>query len=329
DQVRLFSHDLGIVGESEALKRVMELIRTVAPTRSTVLVQGESGTGKELVARAIHDSSHRRDKPFLGVNCAALPGELIASELFGHARGAFSGAHRERMGLFEAADGGTLLLDEIGDMDFGLQVKLLRILQEGTFSRVGDHQVRKANVRVICATNRNLQELVNQGKFREDLFYRIKVIALTIPALRERGGDISLLIDYFLARATRLQERKKKRLSPACLEVLTRYQWPGNVRELENEIERLVILSGNDEVIDETCLSPRILRRPDTPAPFAGLAGYNLPQAIEHLERTMIHEGLLRTGWNKTQTAKDLGVSRRNLIRKVAHYGLEDDRHAD
>jgi DNA-binding NtrC family response regulator len=315
----------GMLGGSGPMQRLFGLIARVARTNSTVLIEGENGTGKELVARAIHRASLRRDQPFLAVNCAALPGELIASELFGHVKGAFSGAHRERVGLFEAADGGTLLLDEIGDMDIGLQVKLLRILQEGTFNRVGDHQPRKVNVRVLCATNRDLQQLVGQGKFREDLYYRIKVIQLAIPPLRQRGQDLSLLIDFFLARTAQKQGKGPRRLSSDCRQQMLRYAWPGNVRELENEIERLVILSGDEEEISTQALSPRIRREAENPDPFAGLTGFNLPEAVEYLERTMILEGLKRTGWNKTQTARELGVSRRNLIRKVAYYGLEDD----
>ncbi|MBA2661788.1 MAG: sigma-54-dependent Fis family transcriptional regulator [Bradymonadaceae bacterium] len=313
-----------MLGTSARMRNLFSVIAKISRSNSSVLIEGENGTGKELVARAIHQNSRRRDAPFVAVNCAAIPGELIASELFGHTRGAFSGAHRERTGLFEAAHGGTLLLDEIGDMDPTLQVKLLRVLQEGTFLRVGDSQVRKVDVRVLCATNRDLKTMVAENTFREDLYYRVKVIAIPVPALRERATDIPLLSSFFVNRAAREQGRSKKTFSESCLDRMMQYRWPGNVRELENEIERLVIMSGDSELIDVDLLSPRITGKRDE-APMPVISGLNLPQAVEHLERRMILDSLQKTGWNKTQTAKDLGVSRRNLIRKVAHYGLEDE----
>lgn len=317
----------GMLGGSDSMTRLFGQIERVARTNSTILVTGENGTGKELVARAVHRHSRRRDEAFVAVNCAAIPGDLIASELFGHVKGAFSGAHRDRAGLFEAANHGTLLLDEIGDMDPMLQTKLLRVLQEGTFLRVGDNQVRKVDVRVICATNCDLEAMVARGQFRQDLYYRIRVIELKIPALRERGDDIELLARHFLSATAKRHGRGVKRFSESCMTYLRRYKWPGNVRELENEIERLAILSGDEEVIDETWLSRRIVGEVEA-TPVVDLKGYNLPEAMELLERQMIVEGLERTGWNKTQAAKDLGISRRNLIRKVAQYALEEDRNA-
>lgn len=317
-----------MIGQSQSMKRLFRDIQKVARTNSTILVTGENGTGKELVAHAIHERSRRRNQPFIAVNCAAIPGELIASELFGHVKGAFSGAHRDRKGLFEAAHGGTLLLDEIGDMEHSLQTKLLRVLQEGTILRVGDSEVRRVDVRVICATNCDLEEMVRKGEFRRDLYYRIRVINLSIPPLREREEDVALLARHFLSAAARRHGKGKKELSEECLRQLTFYDWPGNVRELENELERLVIMSGDDKIIDERWLSPQIAQAPE-PEPTIGFEGFELPEAIEYIERKMILETLQRTGWNKSQTARDLGVSRRNLIRKVARYELEAGRSDD
>ena len=315
----------GMIGASEAMKRLFRDIEKVARSHSTVLVTGENGTGKELVARAVHRLSPRRHHPFVAVNCAAIAGDLIASELFGHVKGAFSGAHRDRIGLFEAADGGTLLLDEIGDMDHALQKKLLRVLQEGTFLPVGDVEVRKVNVRVICATNCNLEEMVRAGQFRADLYYRIRVINLGIPPLRERKEDVPVLANYFVSRAAARHGMKRKTLAEELLERLRNHHWPGNVRELENEIERLVIMSGEEGEIGTTWLSARMEsgERPES-EPRIDFEGYALPEAIEYVERTMILRSLEKTGWNKSQTARKLGVSRRNLIRKVARYELED-----
>ncbi len=319
------SRFMGMIGASDAMTRVFKDITKVAGSEASVLVTGENGTGKELVARAIHRRSRRREAPFLAINCAAIPGDLITSELFGHVKGAFSGAHRDRQGLFEAADGGTLLLDEIGDMEPMLQSKLLRVLQEGTLVRVGDNQVRRVNVRVLCATNCDLEKEVRAGRFRRDLYFRIRVVELALPPLRERRSDIARLARYFLGRAVRRHERSPKRLGKECMEALQRYDWPGNVRELENEIERLVILAGDSEVIERQWLSARIAES-EEPKPSLDFEGYELPEAIEWVERKMILDGLRETGWNKTQTAKNLGVSRRNLIRKVSKYELEQYR---
>ena len=315
----------GMLGKSKEMKSLFRKIEKVSRTNSTVLITGENGTGKELVARAIHRLSPRRDEKFIAVNCAAIPADLIASELFGHVKGAFSGAHQERSGLFEAADGGTLLLDEIGDMEQSLQTKLLRVLQEGTLVRVGDTEVRKVDVRVLCATNTDLQKLVRQGRFRRDLYFRIRVIELGVSPLRDRRDDIGLLARHFVKHTVRRHGTCDKELSQECIEQLRRYDWPGNVRELENAIERLVIMSGAETRIDARWLSPPIAEA-EEPEPTVDFEGYQLPEAIEWIERKMILEGLLRTGWNKTQTARELGVSRRNLIRKVARYELEEDR---
>lgn len=313
----------GMLGRSNGMKRLFRDIGKVARTDSTILVTGENGTGKELVAQGIHQLSRRRHNRFIAINCAAIPGELIASELFGHVRGAFSGAHKDRIGLFEAADGGTLLLDEIGDMELSLQTKLLRVLQEGTFLPVGDTEVRKVNVRVLFATNCDLERKVKEGTFRQDLFYRVRVIHLKIPSLHERGTDIELLANHFLITAAARHGRSEKAFSPRLMEKFLQYNWPGNVRELENEVERLVIMSGEDKIIGPEWLSGRIAGSEESGPPL-DFEGFDLPEAIEYVERKMILRSLQKTGWNKSQTARELGVSRRNLIRKVARYELED-----
>lgn len=313
----------GMIGRSKPVIRLFETISMVAQSDSTILIQGENGTGKELIARALHKESPRRDRPFVALNCAAVAGDLIASELFGHKRGAFSGAHRDRDGLVEEANSGTLFLDEIGDMEMHLQVKLLRFLQEGTFIPVGGSQERKVNVRVLCATNQDLEALVREGKFRKDLFFRVNVINLVSPPLRHRKDDIEVLANHFLSGASRRHHCPQKELSEAALQQLRAHDWPGNVRELENEIERLVILSGDDEIIRAELLSERIAPAAPEAATFTDFEGMEMPEAVEKLERAMILETLRETGWNKTETARVLGVSRRNLIRKVARFDLE------
>ncbi len=310
----------GIIGAAPAMQALYDLLDKIAPASSTVLIQGENGTGKELVSRAIHTASSRRDRHFVVTNCSAFNDNLLDSELFGHKRGAFTGAVADKPGLFEVADGGTFFLDEIGDMSPALQVKVLRVLQDGTFTRVGDTDTRSADVRLICATNRDLRAMVAAGQFREDLFYRIHVINVTLPALRERREDIPLLIDHVLARHKRM---RPKRLAPACAAQLLAYPWPGNVRELENEVERLVVLSGDAAVIEAELLSARIRQwAPSEAAPAEHDTG-SLPAAIEALERRMIGAAMRRHRGNKTRAAEELKVSRRNLIRLVQKYQLE------
>ncbi|MFH1131927.1 MAG: sigma 54-interacting transcriptional regulator, partial [Pseudomonadota bacterium] len=245
-----------IIGDSLPMQQLFQLLDKVISSDSTVLIQGENGTGKELIARAIHFNSHRKDKPFVVQNCSAFNDNLLDSELFGHKKGAFTGAISNKQGLFEVADGGTFFLDEIGDMSPTLQVKLLRVIQEGTFVPVGDTVVKEIDVRIVAATNHDLQTLVQQGRFREDLFYRVNVLGITPPPLRERKQDILLLVKHF---ATPPKKNKPtKTFTQACLDCLLRYDWPGNVRELENEIERLFVLSGENTTIGEEFLSPRI-----------------------------------------------------------------------
>ncbi len=314
----------GIIGGAPSMQALYGTLDRIARSDSTVLIQGENGTGKELAARAIHRGSQRAERSFIVTNCSAFNDNLLDSELFGHKRGAFTGASSDKPGLFEVADNGTFFLDEIGDMSPTLQVKVLRVLQEGTFNRVGDTEMRKVDVRIIAATNRDLAAMVAAGQFREDLFYRIHVINLMLPALRERVEDIPVLAEYFLARQRR-GGHGDKRLSPACVARMVAYPWPGNVRELENEIERLVVLSGDDTLIDDELLSVRIRHHHTAIAPIVLDPG-SLPAAVESLERRMILEALRRHRGNKTRASADLKVSRRNLIRLVHKYGLDDAR---
>jgi transcriptional regulator with PAS, ATPase and Fis domain len=314
-----------IIGRSGPMTEVFRLIEKVANSDSTVLINGESGTGKELVARAIHHNGPRKEKPFVVQNCSAFNDNLLESALFGHTRGSFTGALRDKKGLFEVADGGTFFLDEVGDMSPALQVKLLRVLQEGTFLPVGGTASKDVDVRVIAATHKDLGELVKRGEFREDLYYRINVIRVPLPALRERRDDLPILIDHFLRKHHREGQRARG-LAPDALALLSAYHWPGNIRELENEIERLLVLGGDLETIPADLISNRIR---DAVAPgggtFLGTARTNgkLHEAVEALEREMIHQGLVRTGNNKSRLARELGISRSNLILKIARYGLD------
>jgi transcriptional regulator with PAS, ATPase and Fis domain len=310
----------GIIGASPAMQELYRLLDRIAPSDATVLVQGENGTGKELVARAIHVGSERSGKKFVVTNCSAFNDNLLDSELFGHKRGAFTGAVVDKPGLFEVADTGTFFLDEIGDMSPSLQVKVLRVLQEGTFNRVGDTETRKVDVRIIAATNRDLAGMVAAGRFREDLYYRIHVLSVVLPALRARREDVPLLIDYFLARHRR---QRPKRLTAECAARMHAYPWPGNVRELENEIERLVVLSGDSPTIGPELLSPRIRQWEPSNEPERSADPGSLPAAVEALERRMIGAAMRRHGGNKTRAAEELKVSRRNLIRLVQKYELE------
>ncbi|MCG8416773.1 MAG: sigma 54-interacting transcriptional regulator [Proteobacteria bacterium] len=316
-----------ILGRSKPMQELYSILDRVIPSDSTVLIQGENGTGKELVARAIHYGSGRRNRRFVVTNCSAFNDNLLDSELFGHRKGAFTGAIADKQGLFEAADRGTFFLDEIGDMSPSLQVKVLRVLQEGTFTPVGHTEMRKVDVRIIAATNRDLKAMVGNGQFREDLYYRINVINLVLAPLRERREDIELLIDYFLQKHTKGGPAGKT-LSSQCRDRLLQYDWPGNVRELENEIERLLVLAGDEPAIDETMLSQRIRQHsPNSDLELTPLSR-SLPEAIRRLERRMIFEALERHDWNKTRASAELEISRRNLIRLVQKYNLEAERNS-
>jgi transcriptional regulator with PAS, ATPase and Fis domain len=316
----------GIVGTSRPMQDLYRLLDKVIGSDSTVLIQGENGTGKELIAKAVHYNSPRAHERFMVQNCSAFNDNLLDSELFGHKKGAFTGAFVDKQGMFEVADRGTFFLDEIGDMSPALQVKVLRVLQEGTFTPVGDTQTREVDVRIIAATNRDLKRMVERGEFREDLYYRINVISLTVPPLRERPDDIPLLVDYFLHRNAKGQRLKVKKLSKPCMQRLLEYSWPGNIRELENEIERLVVLAGDEKLVDEELLSARIGKPHQNRNGAEDPAPRSLPAAVDALERDMIYEVLKRTQWNKTRAAEELNISRRNLIRKVIKYKLDQRR---
>ncbi len=310
-----------MIGKSAPMQAMYRLLDRVCNADSTVLVQGENGTGKELIAKALHYNSKRKDNKFLVVNCGAFNENLLESELFGHMKGSFTGAVKDKKGLFEAAHQGTLFLDEIGETSLTMQVKLLRVLQEGTFTPVGSTDMKKSNVRVLAATNRDLTKMVSEGAFREDLFYRLNVINIVVPPLRKRKEDIPLLVDHFLSKNVR-RKNEKKTIAKECMEKLLNHDWRGNVRELENEIERLTVLSGDDKELTSDLLSPRIADSVKNQFPGLRVHG-RLKDAIEQLERQMITEGLNRTGWNKSKLAKELGISRAGLIIKVEKYGLE------
>lgn len=330
----------GIVGASAPMRALFKMLDRIKNSTATVLVLGENGTGKELVAHAVHAMSRRSDQAFVATNCSAFNDNLLESELFGHRRGAFTGAVVDKPGLFQVADRGTFFMDEVGDMSPALQVKLLRVLQEGVFMPVGGTETKKVDVRIVAATNRNLTELVKTGVFREDLYYRLHVVSLKVPPLRDRKDDIPRLVAYFLGRLAKRDGRTKV-LTQRTFTQLAVHDWPGNVRELENEMERVWVLSGDETVIDQDLLSASVRRQrpptsqpasaplPETATPDAPEAGTStLPKAVEALERRMITEELRRNKGNKTRTAEALGISRRNLIRKVQGYGLEDARRS-
>jgi transcriptional regulator with PAS, ATPase and Fis domain len=318
-----------IIGRSRPMLDLYRLLDKVIESDSTVLIQGDNGTGKELVAKAIHFNSARAGERFVVQNCSAFNDNLLDSELFGHKKGSFTGAVADKQGLFEVADRGTFFLDEIGDMSPALQVKLLRVLQEGTFTPVGDTNTRTVDVRIIAATNRDLKRMVERGEFREDLFYRVNVINITCPSLRDRPGDIPLLIDHFLRRNAKGRRIKQKRLTGDCMARMLAYPWPGNIRELENEIERVVVLAGDDKLIGEELLSPRVRQSAAAIVGEAAASAASLNATVDALERKTIYEALKKNDWNKTRTAVELRISRRNLIRKVSKYKLDARKRAD
>jgi Nif-specific regulatory protein len=332
-----------IIGDSPAMHDVFATVGQVANSRATVLLLGETGTGKEMIAKAIHYNSPRRDRPFIRVNCGALTGTLLESELFGHVKGSFTGAIRDKIGRFEAADGGTIFLDEIGTLEPLLQVKLLRVLQEREFERVGDTQTVKVDVRVIAATNVDLQEEVAKSQFREDLFYRLNVVSVYLPPLRNRREDIPRLIDHFLDKYNALNDRRLRRISRDMLNVLLRYPWPGNVRELENAIERAVVLSNDEDFTEELLpLSVRMFaaQRRTTQSSESvetltrrlseqAMADYELREGeiyqlvIDQIEHALIERALSKCGGVKTKAADFLGINRNTLNKKVKELGIE------
>jgi DNA-binding NtrC family response regulator len=308
-----------IVGESKPMKDVFAKIQRAAPVDSTVLILGESGTGKELVAQALHHNSNRKKGPFVAVNCAAVPATLVESELFGHVRGAFTGATDKRMGRFEQADGGTLFIDEIGDFELGLQAKLLRVLETLTLTPVGGHEDRKVDVRVVTATSRDLRKMVEAGTFREDLFYRLNVVTISLPALRQRPEDIPILVDHFLREITEQKHTAPRRMSPEVMRRFQAFRWPGNVRELRNVLESMMVLADGDTLTEN-----------DLPEQIAAGAMANskpneLPNGLtmEELERLAITKALDQSRGNRTHAAERLGISVRTLQRKLRQYALE------
>jgi DNA-binding NtrC family response regulator len=315
------------VGTSEPIRRVLEFVAKVADSNSTVLIQGESGTGKELVARMLHFNSVPKDRPLVPVNCGAIPESLLESELFGHEKGAFTGATQTRIGRFELAHGGTIFLDEIGELSLGLQVKLLRVLQERSFERVGGTRTIDVDVRVVAATNQDLELAVQQKRFREDLYYRLNVIPVTIPPLRERRSDIPQLVNYFLERLNRAKQTATTGCSPDAMTRLMEHHWPGNIRELENMIERLVVLSqsGTIEVSD---LPERLQRRSVTAEPtashFISLSdqGVNLSREIEQFENRLIVSALRQANGITSKAAQLLHVNRTTLVEKMKRKGF-------
>jgi two-component system response regulator AtoC len=308
--------DAGLVGTSPAMQQLFESIRQVAPEKATVLIAGETGTGKELVARAIHAGSPRSNGLFVAVNCAAIPHEMLESELFGHEKGAFTGAIKERIGKFELADGGTLFLDEITEMPMALQAKLLRALQENIIERVGGNRPIAVDIRIVAATNRDPREAIKDGKLREDLYYRLNVFRIDLPALKARKSDIPKLAQHFLAK-------RRVDISPEAIDALTRYDWPGNVRELENVLERAAIISGNQTVLPKHLPTEMVSHAPgrvsESSATVNSLA---LPPAIEALERQLITEALVATQGNKSKAAKLLEISERSLWYKLSQYQM-------
>ena len=312
-----------MIGKSKPMQDVYNLLDKIKNSESTVLIQGDNGTGKELIAKAIHYNSPRKEKAFVSQNCSAFNENLLDSELFGHVKGSFTGAIKDKKGLFEIADKGTFFLDEIGDTSPSMQVKLLRIIQEGTFIPVGGTETKKVDVRILAATNRDLKEMVEKGTFREDLYYRINVINIRVPQLRERKEDIPLLTEHFLEKCAAEKGQKKKIMTKRALEKLYDFPWPGNIRELENEIERLVVLAGDEQKLTADMLSPRLLEFGEKNKIQGARVHGKLKDALEELEREMIKEGLRRTGWNKSKLAKELGISRAGLIMKVEKYGLD------
>ena len=322
DQYRLEQ----LIGASEPIRQVLDFVEKVADSDSTVLIQGESGTGKELVARMLHFNSSRKDRPLVPVNCGAIPENLLESELFGHEKGAFTGAVQTRMGRFELANGGTMFLDEVGEMSLPLQVKLLRVLQERSFERVGGNRTIQVDVRIVAATNQDLEKLVEEKRFRQDLFYRLNVIPIVIPSLRERRSDIPLLIEHFLRRFNHMKQTDVAGFAPDAIERMSAYDWPGNIRELENMVERLVVLKKRGQVIVAD-LPEKIQQKPVRPAEakeqFIRFTedGIHLSTEVEQFENQLIGEAMRKANGVTARAAQLLHVNRTTLVEKLKRKG--------
>ena len=312
----------GLIASSSSMRRLFSLMEKVIDVTTTILIQGETGTGKELIAKVIHYNGPLKDKPFVAENCGAISENLLESELFGHVKGAFTGAISDKKGLFEMADGGTILLDEIGEMPPSMQVKLLRVLQEGQFRPVGASHYIKVNVRIIACTNRNLENEMAQGNFREDLYYRINVFPLNIPPLRERKEDIPILAAHFLKEFAKKFNRALPRLTSNALELISSYGWPGNVRELQNEMERALTLAGSDKEISEKYLSSKIFDPVDNTASELNRSG-TLQEVTKRIEIQMVREALETAGGNRSHASKLLGITRQGLLNKIKRYEIE------
>ncbi|MGD8837285.1 MAG: sigma-54 dependent transcriptional regulator [Desulfobacteraceae bacterium] len=315
----------GVIGKSRSMTQIFKLIERVANSDSTVLINGETGTGKGLVAKAIHDSSYRHDKPFVAINCGAIPENLLESELFGHVKGAFTGATAAKVGKFEVADGGTIFLDEIGDMSHDLQVKVLKVLEERQFERVGGCKTVNVDVRIIAATHRDLEEEVQKGSFREDLFYRLYVIPFQLPALKDRQVDIPLLTTHFLGKLNKDKGTSVGGVSDAAMKAFMGHLWPGNVRELANLMERIVVLKGEGEItIDD--LPPKMKEAGHGMTHLAptelSTDGFCLSTAVSEYEKNLIYQSLEKTDWVKNKAAKLLQVKRTTLVEKIKRYEL-------
>jgi transcriptional regulator with PAS, ATPase and Fis domain len=309
-----------IITNDRRMKEIIQLARTVAQSKATVLIQGESGTGKELMASLIHESSARTQKPFVAINCAAIPENLLESELFGYERGAFTGAVNSKAGKFEFANGGTILLDEISEMDLRLQAKLLRVIQEGEVDRLGGRKPIQVDVRIIATTNRNLSDCVREGTFREDLFYRLNVVNLTLPPLRERTGDVTLIANKLLQQFAMKNNRQIQGFSPEAIALLESHNWAGNIRELENVMERAALTAAGAMVLGSDLKIERQNRMQEPQAPVLDLSGWTPGRTLDQIEKNVILDALKFHQGNRTHTAKSLGISIRTLRNKLADY---------
>jgi transcriptional regulator with PAS, ATPase and Fis domain len=307
------------LGRAPSILAVRDMIEKVRDSDAPVFILGESGTGKELAARTIHETGRRRAGQFVAVNCGAIPENLLESELFGHARGSFTGAVRDKAGLIEEAGGGTFFLDEIGDLPLILQAKLLRVLEEKKIRRVGETRVRSVDVRFVSATNKNIEREVARGNFREDLYYRLKIIPIELPPLRERKDDLLLLLDHFMDEYSRSMRRTRPRFSPLALELLVNYPWPGNIRELQNEVQRCLIVAGDGPIVHEEHLSPKINPGGETYSP----ASHRLSEARAAFEKRFLREALVRCNFHRSRTAAEVGLTRQGLFKLLKKHNLQ------